>query len=249
MKLMEMVSTPEDRPLVCTILGDAGVGKTSLAASLPKPIFIRAEDGLQAVSGSKRPQAFPKLKKVDDLWDQLNALITEDHDFRTLVVDSVTALERMFIAAVIESDPKKPRGIQQALGGYGAGRDAVLGMHARLRKAAEVLGERRGMHVVFIAHADTNRVEPPDDDSYMRYTLRLHEKSMAPYIDDVDLVGFLRLETYVRGEGEKKKAVSDGTRVLICHAMAACVSKNRFGISEPLVVQPAVNPLSKITGE
>jgi hypothetical protein len=165
-----------------------------------------------------------------------------------LIVDSVTALERMFSQYVVDTDPKKPKGIQQALGGYGAGREAIAAMHARLRKAAGILAEKRGMHTVFVAHADTSRIEPPDDDAYMRYTLRLHEKSMPAYVDDVDVVGFLKLETFTTGEGDRKKAISDGTRVLITHATAANVSKNRFGITEPINVEIGINPLKEYIG-
>jgi hypothetical protein len=57
------------------------------------------------------------------------------------------------------------------------------------------------------------------------------------------LVGYLKLETFTTGDGDKKKAISDGTRVLVCHATAANVSKNRFGISEPLSVVLGTNPL------
>ena len=248
MSILETVGKPADRPVIVTICGDSGTGKTSLAATFPNPIFIRAEDGMQAIPAGTRPDAFPKLEDSDALWAQLNALAKEEHDYRTLVVDSVTALERMFVENVIASDPKRPRGIQQALGGYGAGRDAVHAMHARLRRAAGFLADRRGMHTVFIAHADTARVEPPDDDAYTRYTLRLHDKSMPPYVDDVDVVGFLKLETFTQGEGDRKKAISDGTRILVTYATAASVSKNRYGITEPLVVTMGENPLAAYIG-
>ena len=245
MSVLDSISKPGDRPVLVTIMGDSGTGKTTLAASFPRAIVIRAEDGLQAIPGDHRPDAFPNLDgSVDALWAQLKALIHEEHRYETLVIDSVTALERMFIQSIIDGDPKKPRGIQQALGGYGAGRDAVSSMHARVRKAAGILADKRGMNTVFVAHADTARMEPPDDDAYMRYTLRLHEKSMPAYVDDVDVVGFLKLETFTTGEGERKKAISDGTRVLITYATAASVSKNRFGITEPLTVLPGVNPLT-----
>ena len=243
MSIMKTIGKPADRPVIVTITGDSGVGKTSLAATFPKPIFIRAEDGLQAIPASTRPDAFPLLTSPEDLWEQLKAVIHEEHEYKTLIIDSVTALERLFVQSVVDSDPKKPKGIQQAHGGYGAGREQVATMHARVRKAAGLLGERRGMHTVFVAHADTSRLEPPDGDPYMRYTLRLHEKSMPSYVDDVDVVAFLKLETFTMGEGERKKAISNGTRVLITHATAASVSKNRFGITEPITVSPGVNPL------
>lgn len=247
MSIMSSISKPADRPVLVTICGDSGTGKTTLAATFPNPIIIRAEDGLQAIPEARRPDAFPLLNTVDDLWEQLKGLINEKHDYQTLVVDSVTALERLFIQHVVDSDPKKPKGIQQAHGGYGAGRDAVSTMHARVRKAAGLLADKRGMHTVFVAHADTARIEPPDTDAYMRYTLRLHEKSMPAYVDDVDIVGFLKLETFTTGnDGERKKAISDGTRVIITYATAANVSKNRFGITEPLRVEAGSNPFTKI---
>ena len=248
MSILAKISKPADRPVIVTILGDAGMGKTSLAASFPNPIFIRAEDGLQAIPLETRPDALPLLSGADDLWEQLQALITEEHNYKTLVIDSVTALERMFIQYVIDSDPKKPKSINQAMGGYGAGLSAVATMHQRVRKAAGILNERKGMHIVFIAHAETETVELPDQDAYTRYSLRLSKKSVAPYVDDTDVVGFIRLRTFTMGDGERKKAISDGTRELVCHATASNVSKNRYGIVEPLEVSNGINPLTSHIG-
>jgi len=61
-------------------------------------------------------------------------------------------------------------------------------------------------------------------------------------VDDSDIVGFIKLETYTMGDGDRKKAISDGTRLIVCHATAANVSKNRFGITEPLPVAEGQNP-------
>lgn len=243
MSLLDSISKPQDRATIVTICGDSGLGKTSLAATFPKPIVIRAEDGLQGVPVDMRPDAFPLLQKVDELWEQLRTLLQEEHQYKTLVVDSATALERLFITHVIDSDPKKPRSINQALGGYGAGLAAVAALHQRVRKACGLLNERKNMHIVFVAHADTETIELPDQDPYTRYSLRLGKKSVAPYVDDSDLVGFLKLETFTTGDGERKKALSDGTRQLICYATAANVSKNRYGIEEELIVPKNENPL------
>lgn len=243
MSLLDSISKPQDRATIVTICGDSGLGKTSLAATFPKPIVIRAEDGLQGVPSELRPDAFPLLQKVEELWEQLRTLLQEEHGYKTLIVDSATALERLFITHVIDSDPKKPRSINQALGGYGAGLAAVAALHQRVRKACGLLNERKNMHIVFVAHADTETIELPDQDPYTRYSLRLGKKSVAPYVDDSDLVGFLKLETFTTGDGERKKALSDGTRQLICYATAANVSKNRYGIEEELIVPKNENPL------
>jgi hypothetical protein len=244
---LKSVSKPKDRPNLMTILGDSGVGKTTLACSFEQPtIVIRSEDGLQAIPKAKRPDAFPVLKEPSDLWAQLVTLLQEEHTYKTLVIDSVTSLERMFIESILAEDTKA-RGIQQALGGYGNGRDAVAAMHGRVRKAAGMLVEKKNMSVIFIAHADVVKLEPPDSDAYSKYSLRLHDKSMAYYVDDVDAVLFLRLQTYIKGkEDDPKKAVSDGTRIVVAHSTAANVSKNRFGINQPIVVPNGENPILDI---
>ena len=136
MSTLSTIAKPTNRPPIITICGDAGTGKTTLAATFPNPIVIRAEDGLQAIPEASRPDAFPILKSASDLWAQLTDLIKEQHDYQTLIIDSVTALERLFIQDVIDGDPKKPKGINQALGGYGNGVAAVAAMHQRVRKAA-----------------------------------------------------------------------------------------------------------------
>jgi len=242
MSLLSTVAKPKDRPIIATITGEPGVGKTSLAATFPKPIFIRAEDGLQAVPEATRPDAFPVLSSVDDLWQQLTALIKEPHEYETLVIDSVTQLETFFAEHVVDSDPKKPKSLAQANGGYGAGYGAVSALHGRVRKAAKVLNEQRGMNVIFIAHSETSTVELPDSDPYSRYELRLHKKSSPHYTDNVDLVAYIKLETFTTGDGERKKAISSGNRIAICDTAASQVSKNRYGITEPLQVNHGENP-------
>ena len=246
MSILSSAEKPPNRAVIVTISGDSGMGKTSLACAFPNPIVVRAEDGLQAIPAAQRPMALPLLTGVDQLWEQLRALVREEHDYKTVVIDSVTALERMFVSHVVDSDPKKPASINQALGGYGAGIGAVATLHQRVRKACGMLNEQRGMHIVFVAHSDTETIELPDADPYTRYSLRLGKKSVAPYVDDSDLVGFLKLETFYRGDGERKKAISDGARLLVCHAQASAVAKNRFGITEEIPVQMGVNPLAAL---
>lgn len=246
MSIMDMVSVPEIGPQIITICGDAGTGKSSLAATFPKPIFMRAEDGVARIPANIRPAALPVIKTETDCWDQLKALLNDEHDFKTLVIDSVSALDRVFVQSIMDRDGKA-KSINQALGGYGAGFSALASMHQRVRKAAEYLRERRGMNTVFIAHAEVDRVSPPDADDYSRYSLRItHSKSLPPYVDDVDMVGFLRQRTFIKGDdGERKKAISTDDRELVCHLTAANVSKNAFGINEPLPVKLGENPLAQ----
>lgn len=249
MSILSTAQKPKNKAAIVTIAGEAGVGKTRLAATWPNPIFIRAEDGMQSIPFECRPDAFPLISTVEDvpnLWRQLMALLNEEHEYKTLVIDSVTALESLFIEETVASDPKKPKSINQALGGYGAGLRKVASDHYRVRKAAGLLRDKKGMHIVFLAHTDTETIDPPDGDSYTRLSLRLGSRSQQPYVDDVDVVGMLRLQSYRRGakvDDRPVKAFSDGTRTLSLATSVAHVSKNRFGISEDLIISEGENPL------
>lgn len=243
MSLLDTIETPDDGPIICTLTGEHGRGKTRLAATFPKPIFIRAEDGMKSIPKDKRPDAFPVIDSVDTLWQQLTALIAEKHDYKTLVIDSVTQLETLFTDYIVENDPKKPKSINTALGGYGAGFTALAAMHARVRKAAGFL-HKKGMHVVFIAHSETTTIELPDQDPYTKYDLRMNKKCVTHYTDNVDMVAHIQIETFVTGDGERKKAISTDNRIAVVTAGAAQVSKNRFGITESLEVPLDVNPFA-----
>lgn len=242
MSVLGTIEQPGDRAPILTIVGDAGTGKSSLAATFPKPIFVRAEDGMQSIPRASRPDAFPLLQKADDLWPQLMALLNEDHEYDTLVIDSVSAMEVLFTKAILEKDGRAQT-LATALGGYGAGFQALAGMMARLRKAAGLLNERRGMNVVFISHADLETMRLPDTDDYARYSLRLSPKCLPPVVDDVDMVAFIRLVSALRGKDEeRKKIISDGSREIIAYSTAASVSKNRYGITEPIDCPQGENP-------
>jgi len=246
MSILEQASVPEMGAQVITICGDAGLGKSSLAATFPKPIFIRAEDGVSRIPQSFRPSALPVLRSEDQLWEQLKALVHEEHDYKTCVIDTVSAADRMFVQSILKQDGKA-RSLNQALGGYGAGFSALAARHQQIRNAAEMLRIKRGMNVVFLAHTEVGTMRLPDMDDFSRYSLRMtHDKSLPPYLDDVDAVGFLRQRIVLKGDdGDRKKAVSDDTRELVMHVTAANVSKNAYGITEPIEVKLGENPLAE----
>lgn len=242
-----MIQKPKVRPPLITLLSLAGMGKTSLAALFPNPIFIRTEDGMESIDEAVRPDAFPLVNTYDNLLDQLRHLIAmskkPDFKYQTVVIDSVTPFDAMFIEHVIKSDQKAPRTINQALGGYGSGMKAVAGMHQNVRKALQNLNNR-GMAVIILAHATVERLDPPDTEGFTIYSMRLAKDSVAPWVDQVDLVGYIKLRAVIVGEeNERKKAKSYGDRVIVTQAVASNVSKNRYGIEDEIDLPKGENPL------
>lgn len=248
MSVLERATKPEREPLSVTIFGTAGAGKTSLGASFPSPIFIRTQGETVPRDVDEAPDTLPVVTGSDALREYVVALLRDEHNYKTVVFDSCTGLDQMFTQEILESDPKA-RGINQALGGYGAGPNAVQARHMSLRKTAELLRTKRGMNVVFLGHADIARIDPPDSDGFSQYTLRLPGKSIAPYVDSVDLVGFIKQEVIVKGDDGNKKAITTGDRVLVTYLNPAFVTKNRFGITEDIPLVKGENPLMFLMDE
>ncbi|MCL2649234.1 MAG: ATP-binding protein [Phycisphaerales bacterium] len=72
------------------VYGTEGIGKTTLAAAAPSPIFIPTEDGLDQIDCA----SFPLAKNFADVENALRSLIHEKHEFETVVIDSCDWAER-----------------------------------------------------------------------------------------------------------------------------------------------------------
>ena len=248
------ISKPGPRPLIITIFGVAGVGKNSLATAMCKnPIVIRAEDGVQRQTKLlDTPDAFPPCRSGDDVMQQLLWLLREDHTYTELILDSASAADALFVQDVLETGGKNGKAspnMAQAMGGYGAGYSAVAASHGRIRKAAGLLNERKGMQIVFLVHEELEAVRLPDMEDYQRFSLKLtgakNANSTAHYVDNCDAVLHVRLASALRGdEGERKRVISNGDREIVCHATASSVTKNPWSITEPLDFPEGTNPLA-----
>lgn len=248
---MQPYKKTEPKAPMITILGDAGCAKTTLACMFPGETFvIRAEDGLESIPIEFQPDTLDVVESEAQLWAQLNWLITGDHNYNNVVLDSCSKLENTFIQGILrkEASNGKDRSIQTALGGFGAGTAAVASKHLSVRTALGKINAR-GITVIVIAHADTEEISPPDADKYTRWSLKLGKKSIAPYVDDVDMVAYIRLDKFIKAQeggmpGKAGKAMDNGSLSIICGQSASNVSKNRYGIKDEIPFpETGVNPL------
>ena len=238
-------------PIILTLCGEAGSGKSSLASTFPDAFIIRTVGEAMPRDVNNAPDELPPLggKRLEngtwdesELFDQLMALVKDEHNYKTLIVDSITGLEDLFVQNILEVQPAKQKSMNSAMGGFGSAWDTVAAKHGRLRKAAEVLRTRRGMNVVFIGHVEVDRVDPPDGEAYSKYNLQLHKKTAPIYVNNSDVVGFLKQDRIVMEGG--KAQTTDG-RVLVVEMTPANVSKNRLGITGNLKVQKGINPFAE----
>jgi len=214
------------RPQRGVIYGVESVGKTTLAAQAPSPIFLDIEGGSSHLD-------VPRLdiKQWGDMQAALGELAAGGHGYQTVVVDSADWAERLAVENLL-AETKQPS-IESF--GYGKGWVQAAERFARfLGKLDECV--EAGMHVLVIGHAHIRRVEPPDQmAAYDRYEPKL-AKQTAPLLKEwADELYFAQFKTkLIETDSGKMKARGGKERVLYTTHSAAYDAKTRAGLPEEL---------------
>lgn len=216
-----------EKPTKMLVHGGPGVGKTTLAAGAPNPIVFPAEEGTNHLDVAR----FPRPERWSDLFDAIDALANEPHDYRTFVIDTLDALEPMVFRAVCEAVGKKSISDFPHGQGYVASIDQWRLMLARLERLIEV----KNMGVILIAHSAIRTFANPEGPDYDRYQLKLNDKAAAVLVEWSDDVLFAQYETFaVDRDGSRKAKGVSGARVLRTQETATYKAKNRHSLPPTL---------------
>lgn len=83
-----------EKRLKLFLYGPAGVGKTTAAIQFPNAYIIDMERGTENYSKtiSRSGSAVMATTNPDEVKEQIKALLTEKHEYRTLIIDPITSL-------------------------------------------------------------------------------------------------------------------------------------------------------------
>ncbi len=228
---MEILKTRANKPPRILIHADHGLGKSSLAAAAPNPVFIQTENGLENIDAN----AFPLCRSVTDIKTQLDQVYSEEHDFKTLVIDSLDWTEALVFQHICAEGGKDS--ISDF--GYGTGYTNALELFGKIVTALNRIREERNMIIILTAHSQIKTYQNPLGADYDRHQIKLREKNAELFLEWCDLVSFLHFQTYTKAVSsgfteDKHKGVGGTERVLSCTPSAAYVSKNRYNITEDI---------------
>lgn len=216
------------------------VGKSTFFSQAPSPIFIQTEDGLTGINA----QAFPLCESYEDIIACLTALSSEDHNFQTVVIDSMDWAERLIHEKVCR-DEGVPT-IEKAAGGYGKGYQIANDHFRNILSGLNYLNKERGLIVGIICHSKLVTVQDPELEPVDCYRMKLHSPRSGNGIGDIlnewaDVIGFASIVKRVakrEGSPEERKSFkavkSTGERKLYLDGSPAFVAGNRYGLPSEL---------------
>jgi hypothetical protein len=225
--LSSISAAPQIRPPRICLYGPHGIGKSSFGAMAPNPIFVPTEEGF----GQLNVPAFPLLKTFGEVIEALAALHNEQHDYQSVIIDSVDWLEPMIWTATAQLNGKDDI---EAFG-FGKGYIYALDQWRTLFGWLNALRDNKNMAVVMIAHCQVKRFDDPNTDPYDRYSIKLQERASALVQEWADMVAFANFKTYTTktdvGFNQKKtRGTGTGERVLYTEERPSHLAKNRYSL-------------------
>lgn len=221
----------EGGPPRIVLYGDPGIGKSTFGANAPNAVFLPTENGLTRISCKK----FPVAQSYGEAIENLGKLAQGEHEFQTLVVDSLGWLEKLIHADVGMQQKKDFAEI-----GYGKGPEFALKQWKEFVGGLEYLTAERGMGILLIGHAVVEKYNDPETEAYERINLALEKRASAYIREWADAVLYATQKKRVNVEdlGFKKTRATakpigadGGERIIRCSNSPACVAKNRYGIT------------------
>jgi len=217
-----VVGKQELPPRIC-LYGTHGIGKSTVASMFPNPIFISTEDGIDGLDVT----SFPRAKHVNDVVENIKVLIKEEHDFKTVVLDTVDWLVEPLIIDDVEASHEAKELA------YGKGQVLVAESFREILQGMDTLRRKRNMNVVLLAHANVVKFESPMTEPYDRYQPKLPNRCNALLQEWVDVLGFAAFKVVIKKSDagfnkEVTRGVSTGERLLHLVENPAFLAKNRY---------------------
>ena len=209
------------------IYGPEGVGKTTFANKFPAPLNLDIEDGSKQLDVER----VDDIINYDDVIETIKWLITNKHEYKTLIIDTADWLEKLCDEKICtENDITSIEAM-----GYGQGYGERRTIFGRLLTLINVLKSK--MNVIFLAHSKVERIDPPQNSSlpYDHISLKC-SKQVAPLLKEwCDALLFMTFDDKVEVDKQKRaKAIGGNERIMYTQHTAFCDAKNRFGL-DPLI--------------
>jgi len=227
------------------IYGPSGVGKTTLAAMAPDPVFVSPDDGARKI---RDPRTGAILKMVggvrdfDDLRDVMNQHTLFDKG-GSMVLDTITKAEE-WMEPFIFANYKSDKGATvKTLEGYGWGKGYRHALEVTRLFLQDIEGlMRKGVNVILLAQENAVTMPNPEGLDFLQAGPKMHHtkqyssrQELCEWADHVLRVGYHENQVVgADGATRGKLATSSTTRVVYTGEARHFFAKSRT-LTEPVI--------------
>ena len=214
-------------PVKIVLMGVPGVGKTTLAAQFPNPIFLDVEQSTTRMK--PQPARLPNTTSYSEAKKQVGQILNMGHDYKTLVIDSLSVLENLIEENVCASN--NVSSIEDLP--YGRGYKLVEEEIRKLLDFLDRIVNEKNMNIVLIGHSIIRpATEPGSPTQYDRYELNLSKRVLPTVKGWSDAVLFCNYKTIVvEGKRNQSHAIGGTQRMIWTQHSATIDAKNRFNLA------------------
>jgi hypothetical protein len=230
--------------------GPEGVGKSSLAAGAPSPIFIDTDRGSGHIDVPRYPFRDGEdghiAEKLDELYAAIDDLLAAPHDYKSLVIDTADSLEALVwnhvcAHAGVKKSGDKIENIEDF--GFGKGYGVAAAEWRTLLHRLDALRLRREMHIIFVGHSLVKSFKNPIGDDFDRYRPKMDDRALGLLREWCEVVGFVTFDDVAKKApgASRARGISTGARVIHLEHSAAWDAKSRLPLPamiDLLVEQP-----------
>lgn len=243
LSMADITATPATgrEPVFVEVYGGPGLGKSTFAAGAESPYFVPADpNGLRSL-----PKSIPR-SNTPSTWDALMAIVRffrdGQHDRKSLVLDTVNAIESLLFAHVCRQHGVSS--IELVLKGYGKGYTIAAERMQEFVLQLHDLRTQRGMNIIAICHAKSKVQQDPSLPEHDLWTMALNDKIASVWIGAADTVLFAQAQATTRQEGEgfRERTKIEHTGRVLAHVRPGLgwIAKNRDFLRSPLALSWAV---------
>lgn len=190
------------------VSGAPKTGKTTFAAGAPDCLILPIK-GEQGADGIKGAHIAPVIKSYEELTEALKFLAQGEHSFKSVAIDSISALEPLLQDAVCKEHNKKS--IEQVLDGFGKGYVETFAKFRQITNGLDYLREKKGMNIIMVCHVIIRTINDPIAGSYDKFELKADKRILAWLEQWADSTLFINKKVFVSTEdGSFNKKVKRG---------------------------------------
>lgn len=193
------------------VYGEPKIGKTSFAASAPGVVLVPTEDGSLGVDVPRLPVR-GKCESFGDVLEALRVLVTGEHNFQWVAIDTLNGVSQLCDEMVCERDfggrwnsiPGK-----EGFNAYGKGEKASAQELRAFLVLLDRLTQERGIGVILLAHAGLHKQGNALGADFQKFGAQVSKEAWALVSGWSDQIGHACREIRATTRENERKAKAD----------------------------------------